>query len=161
MVKHPETHQSNTPTFTSSRLGCLRDMSSRKKRQWLEGTNALTMWYYLYRRSKGDPVTHMCYATCEWSKKEHGTCTSQGLRAPCHRCQLYLIALIIVCHEWKKCSSEWDGGESKLSMLRDWREPSTTTGSLSMSLSFVSWRRSQPRRWATGPWMDIKSWALY
>lgn len=99
--KHVETHQLDT--VTQSRLGCLTDMNSKRNREWLEGTNALTMWYYLYQRSKGDPVTHMCYATYEWSKKEHGACTSQGLGSPCHRCQLELIAVVREWCEWERC----------------------------------------------------------
>ncbi len=30
----------------------------------LEGSNALSMWYYLYPRCESDLVTHMSYATC-------------------------------------------------------------------------------------------------
>lgn len=74
---------------------------------------------YLYQRTKGDPVTHMCYATW-WSKKEHRTCTSQELRSPCQRCQLQLIPVIReYCEwehywqwdrQWKKAETEHDQG---------------------------------------------------
>lgn len=75
-------------------------MKSKRNREWLEGTNALTIWYYLYQRSKGDPVTYMCYATCKGEKKKkQRICTSQGLRSPLHRCQLDLIAVIRECCE--------------------------------------------------------------
>lgn len=121
-------------------------MNSKRNSEWLEGTNALTMWYYLYQRSKGDPVTHMCYATYEWSKKEHGTCTSQGLGSPCHRCQLDLIAVIRECCEWEHYC-EWETMEESTG----WACPETEgihlacchtgSNSVSHSLTALYWHR--------------------